>query len=325
MITYSLDLQRTCEAFQVMKFQSTNILPQRHRVLPRFRSQGAIYGKLPALQRIICAAVTLTILICIINSACFARRKSDLCSEMSAWRFRKISGLTVIVTGLEHSGTSILARLVRSTPSSYGAFECGVLLSSSPSTLPHISPFYDWLSMPATHRMWNLSKESVSRMSMCPCHAHAYAFLREHSMLMKNYSFIVDKTPRYVYYLSTVMSRSPGVPVFVIVKSIQTQYKSFLDRGWNSTKALEKIRDAEVAVKNARLAFPERILIVRYEELCRNPNEVMRKLFFFLGIRWHSSYLAMTEFNSKLMLHGGGSELPFLSRCHRSQNISLPC
>lgn len=248
-----------------------------------------------------------------------------ICSPMTSWEFQKRSGLKIIVTGLEHSGTSTLARLVRSAPSVYGAFECGILLSVNPSDLERIYPFFEWLSLPVRNRMWGLSLEQAVEMVSLPCHAHMYGFLRRKSVLLRNYTYIVDKTPRYVYYLDIVMSRAPGVPVVVVVKSIESQYKSFVSRGWNVTKALTKIRDGELAVKKARQAYPGRILIVRYEQLVLNPTVVLRKIFSFAGLRWDDAFLSMRAFNMKLSYHSGGFELPFMSRCSQTTNSSLPC
>ena len=46
--------------------------------------------------------------------------------------FRKKSGIFCIITGIEHSGTTMVSSLLMNAPNVYGAFELGLLLAPTP-------------------------------------------------------------------------------------------------------------------------------------------------------------------------------------------------
>ena len=66
------------------------------------------------------------------------------CADLSS--FSLASGLRVIVTGLENSGTTIVSELIMLTPELFGGLECGLLLAPSPAHFRHVEPFQRWLS-----------------------------------------------------------------------------------------------------------------------------------------------------------------------------------
>ena len=61
------------------------------------------------------------------------------------------ASLSVIVTGFENSGTTVLSQLIMSSPHIFGAFECGLLLACSPREFTRVQPFHNWLP-----QLWRL-------------------------------------------------------------------------------------------------------------------------------------------------------------------------
>ena len=97
----------------------------------------------------------------------------EACDPGSPAEFQRVSGLGVIVTGMENSGTTILSDLLKCGPGLMGAFECGLLLASKPGTFKHISPFYNWMTFPFPQ--WALRRDQLDDLSKSRCHAEFYA------------------------------------------------------------------------------------------------------------------------------------------------------
>jgi hypothetical protein len=51
-------------------------------------------------------------------------------------------GLVAIVTGLEHSGTTLMGRLLNNAPCVIGAYETGFLLAETPRDIDGVHPWY---------------------------------------------------------------------------------------------------------------------------------------------------------------------------------------
>ena len=73
----------------------------------------------------------------------FEEPPQDVCEHAKS-NFREASKLFVIVTGYQHSGTTMLAQLIRSAPGLFGGFECGLLLDKDRLLNDRTKPFYDW-------------------------------------------------------------------------------------------------------------------------------------------------------------------------------------
>lgn len=94
----------------------------------------------------------------------------DICEEAKT-NFREASKLSVIVTGFEHSGTTMLAQLIKSAPNLFGGFECGILVDEASRQYP---VFYDWLTWPVQFDLWGLNSESRDLVTNARCTAEAY-------------------------------------------------------------------------------------------------------------------------------------------------------
>jgi len=240
--------------------------------------------------------------------------------EQRGGDFRTRSGVFCIVTGCENSGTTILSDLVQSAPNLYSGFECGVLLADAPRDFPNVQPFYDWIASPVASGNWGLDgaqRDDLTNSSAC--HADMFRRLRRYSPLFRsaltNASWIVDKTPGYVYKLAKVMDRSPGVPVLVTLKPREKQIESWLKRlGPDQRVAAENRFDAAMrGLDEAKSKYPGRILVVNETELMKSPDRVMTSVFRFLGLRWHEEYKTMRAFNAKADAVGRERSSPFQS------------
>lgn len=138
----------------------------------------------------------------------------DICEEAKT-NFTEASKLFVIVTGYEHSGTTMLAQLIKSDPGLFGGFECGLLLDKKYLLNDTQIPFYDWLTWDIHNDLWGLTSESRDLVvNDARCDAEMFARLHQYSPLFhyspNKDSMIVDKTPAYLSRgFVEIMDRTP--------------------------------------------------------------------------------------------------------------------
>eukprot|EP00977_Amphora_coffeiformis_P001568 scaffold297_cov171-Amphora_coffeaeformis.AAC.17 len=196
--------------------------------------------------------------------------------------FRQDSGLFAVVTGMEHSRTSILSEFLMNVPHLYGAIECGILLAKrKPSSFRKVQPFYKWMKRPvSTTTHWGLTDKQRNTPN-------------EQSWN------IIDKTPRYIYKLSKIIQWAPGVPIIISQKDEADQLKSFLKRT-SATKARQRIHEAADGLATAQAKFPHHpIIIVNMTALQSNPDAVMTQTLAALGLELDPSYKSNEAFNAK--------------------------
>ena len=219
-----------------------------------------------------------------------------------------------IITGLEHTGTTITGRLVMNAPCLVGATETGFLLADSPQDIGDVYPWYDWniddgKDTDKKKMMYLLSPEAYEKMKAAKNFSEMYYILRENSHLFNNLNDkyddgrecekptrIVDKTPRYVRpkYLEKILIKTPGVPVLILKKPLN---KTRID----ITK--EQYDEVFDNVKKMMKKYPGRIKILHYEKFTENPEKVMGEVFEFLGLTWKDEYLKMSGLKQKFSVY----------------------
>ena len=224
--------------------------------------------------------------------------------------FRSASGVFAIITGMERSGTTIVSALIMSAPNLYGGFECGLLEASEPSEFRQVSPFFDWMTGPTAYdRLWALTEEQRETLVSHSCHAEQYIQLRKDSPLFHNntQSWIIDKTPRYIYNLLSIMDRTPGVPVIVTMKTREQQIASWRKRSdmpdFDVGATRKLVKRVDRILLQAQAKYPGRIHVVNTTELMIHPGAEMNAAFDFLGLRWKRGYKTLDAFTAK---NGGG-------------------
>jgi hypothetical protein len=218
-------------------------------------------------------------------------------------RTTNFTGLHAIVTGLEHSCTTLISKLLFNAPCVIGAFETGYLLAPSPKEITKVQPWYDWHKKnESTTDYYDLTPEDLFAMENAPNFQTMYDILRERSYLFndlideeyceKPYQ-LIDKTPRYIdkENFERVLVNTPGVPVIVAQKGFHKLAESWAKRNGTLTR-----QEYDTTIENVllmRKKYPHRILIVQEETLMKHPNAVMEVIFRHVGLEWKSEYLQM--------------------------------
>jgi len=144
-------------------------------------------------------------------------------------------------------------------------------------------------------RTWKINKESLEYICRGKNWAEAYERLRERSdSLSEKTAKLFDKTPAYMRSLSDVMTRASSTPCIVIVRDPRSVIWS-----WSKRSRIPGIIWKRVCLKGAIIrynwygegyakaianGFSDRILLVKYEELCMNPVEEVKRMFDFAGL-----------------------------------------
>ena len=246
--------------------------------------------------------------------------------------FRSASGLFAIITGMERSGTTIVSALIMSAPNLYSGFECGLLEAAKPSEFRQVSPFFDWMTGPTPYeRLWALTDEQRETLVGHSCHAEQYIQLQKDSPLFHKHnntqSWIVDKTPRYIYNLLSIMDRTQGVPVIVTKKTPKEQIASWRKRSdmpeFDVQATIKLVRKVNRMIVQAQAKYPGRIHVVNSTELMLHPDAVMEAAFDFLGLQWKPEYKTLDAFRAK---NGGGQDKntgrSFLPKATKDSNVA---
>ena len=231
----------------------------------------------------------------------------DICEE-ARFNFREASKLGVIITGYEHTGTTMLAQLIKSAPGLFGGFECGI------GVIDDVPQFYEWLTWSPENDLWGLTDESRDIVVNSRCMAEKYYHLHRYSPLFhygNHYDdFIVDKTPRYLHHLVEIMKETPGIPVIVTNRDQEHLRMSYRKRGYSDHFIDTQMKIAGEQIDLATKRYPGRIKIVDTTQWLTKPNEIMEDVFDFLGLQWNPEYLNMNALNLK-RLPGSVVSKPF--------------
>ncbi|MDJ0554513.1 MAG: sulfotransferase [Microcoleaceae cyanobacterium MO_207.B10] len=226
--------------------------------------------------------------------------------------------LFALVCGFEHSGTTLVSEILRQHPHLDSGFEGGFLLNNEAKEFLTTEPFYT-----TSKKGWGLKDEDLSYICDADNWAEVYLRIRERAEVIKNKNALLfDKTPRYMQKLPHVLERVPDIPCIVIVKDIRSVfwssykrtkmtidewYKKIFKRTCNHT--LSYARSCKKAIEKG---LEERILLIRYEELCLDQKTQVKKIFNFLGLEFQESYLTFNHPKYK-NVYGGKISTQYLT------------
>jgi len=117
---------------------------------------------------------------------------------------------------------------------------------------------------------------------------------------------MIDKTPRYIYidHFERILKETSGaqVPVIVVKKSYES-----LEVSWKKHKSpLTRIFYDTVYNNVERMIrkYPNRIMVINWEDMLLDVDSVMREVFHFTGLEWRTEYLKMTNLKKKFAVYG---------------------
>ncbi len=190
----------------------------------------------------------------------------------------------IIVTGMEHSGTTYLSDLLKSHPRINGGFEGGMLLGNRPSDFPGIHPFYEWMQKANNPTQWGVSAENMRFVTAATTWLDMYQRIMASSPLFNGTAdILLDKTPPYMPVLDQILNKVP-FPAIVIYKPILHQYTSYKKRDITLNDFLWRYTHYFGGFFKAWKLFPSRIMLVSHVELTQKPAEVLSRIFDHLRL-----------------------------------------
>ncbi len=209
--------------------------------------------------------------------------------------------LKAIICGFEHSGTTLVSEILRQHPQLDSGFEGGFLLNETAEAFLKTEPFYTNAKVG-----WGISDEDLTYITAVDNWPELYERLRERAKVITNKeTSLFDKTPRYMQKLPHVLEQVPNIPCIVIVKDIRSVF-------WSSYKRTKMTIDewyqkifritcnhnlsyAKALQEAIDKSLEKRILLIKYEELCLNPKNEVKKIFDFVGLEFQKSYLDLNN------------------------------
>ena len=230
-------------------------------------------------------------------------KKENYVVENSFVPRKKYNGLRAIVTGLEHSGATNVGRILANAPCVIGAYETGYLLAPTPRDIESVMPWFEWntASKNMSIENYRLVPDDIEAMKNATNFLDMYNILRHRSYLFNTLepncskpSYMIDKTPRYIYpqYFEQVLNKTPGVPVVVARMNHDALNEAWRRNGGGDIprELYNQVHDNVWAMKRK---YPNRIFIVKEEDILKYPDAVMAEAFHHVGLEWDSEYLEM--------------------------------
>jgi hypothetical protein len=210
--------------------------------------------------------------------------------------------LRLVITGIEHSGTTLLSTLVKQDPKLAGGFECGFLLADRPDEFKNIHPWYEWMQESVEKKMWGISSGKLEKICSSGNWEEAYRRLVTYSPVFeqKNYQQVCDKTPRYLSCLDSVLGKIPDyVPCLVIEKEIEQLWRSHKKRNSDLTHFGEVVKKYHNGLSQALQSYGKRIYRVKYEALCTDMNNQLKQIFEFIDRPFEKKYVTNYEADTR--------------------------
>ena len=213
----------------------------------------------------------------------------------------------LVICGVEHSGTSLLADLFRQVPGLWAGWETGVLLADRPSDFPGVQPHYSDFAA-----NWGLGEAELAYVCAAVDHGNFYQRLAAcSSELPAGTTMVFDKTPRYFLDLKACLGRV-GAPFVVTYKDP----RAILHSGWvraGRPEVMGWLAWAEAEMLGYLLALYEqqelhlmqrRVLFVSLEALCLATGQSCEQAFAHVGLAFDPGYLLLQGTNNRAT-HGG--------------------
>ncbi|MFT5466753.1 MAG: hypothetical protein ACI8UO_001853 [Verrucomicrobiales bacterium] len=200
------------------------------------------------------------------------------------------SPLLCVVTGMEHSGTTFLSKLITAHSRVNAAFECGVLMAESPAGIPEVQPWADWFTTPVNEGHWGLKRQQLLEVAGQPNWDGAYAKLIEHCPLFREgEDRIVDKSPRYLQSLPEILAKVPSTPCLVLEKDALLMYHSYKRRDFDLKRFADYFNTCQAALREAEAKFS--VTRISQERLSAEQADVFVELCKLLGLEFDERFV----------------------------------
>lgn len=166
----------------------------------------------------------------------------------------------IFVVGCGHSGTTLMAAKLGNHSSVMGiGRETGVFIPGAQS----------WLGIKGILNEWSYFAE------------------------LNGFDFVLEKTPKHIYSYGFIQKIIPGSKFIVMVRNpldtIASLYKRFGDLRFSTERWIFDNKEA------LRIKGKDNVVLVRYEDFTSDPENILRELSTFIGVKYEPEMLEMSE------------------------------
>jgi len=205
---------------------------------------------------------------------------------------RNSNPLLCLVTGMEHSGTTIISKIISSHPDIYTGYEGGVLQGDL-DDFKNKKPFFNWMMEPCDKGHWGILPKDMIDICSSDTYDEAYIKIKKYAgkngpelfrNIFQNSKYIIDKTPQYVYHLDSIMQKV-SVPVIITEKTYDQLYKSYVIKRGLDEEILKKRYEKYIQQKEICLnKHSNRILIINCSDITKETDKTIGTIKKFLNI-----------------------------------------
>lgn len=233
--------------------------------------------------------------------------------------------LRALVCGFEHAGTTMVSEILRQHPLLDSGLEGGFLLNEAPIAFLTTEPFYT-----NAKKGWGVTDNDLKYVCSADSWPEVYRRLRERShVIVDKSAYIFDRTPRYMQQLSEILAKVPDIPCIVMVKDFRAvACSSFIRSNMDMERWLKQRFD--IAIRHAlsyaqgyqkalACGLRDRLYLLQYENLYREPVKEAEKLFQFLDLSFDERLLKFASGRFK-NVYGDRNSKDYLSE----YSVQLP-
>lgn len=219
----------------------------------------------------------------------------------------------VFITGCPRSGTTMLASMLGNGDSCFATPESDFFINFIYKYLPNSfsnvrkDVFLRYLSNNYRFKQWNINAvnidelpESIDYSNFNTVIENTIAlFLKHHTETNIKEGIRIDHTPSSIKYFQTLIELFPKSKFIFIVRDPRAVYASVkgLDWGANSPLRLSEIwREYVMCYFTLQKLFPDKVHLIKYEDILKDPREKLKELCGFLQINYNDSMLDGTGF-----------------------------
>jgi hypothetical protein len=211
------------------------------------------------------------------------------------------------ICGFEGGGTTLISEIIKMHPSIESGFEGGFLLCNTPRDFINCSPYAKNLK-----ESWKISDSDLKYICDTDSWPETYNRLRKLSPIIKNKTcFLIDKTPRYMLFLDSILTKAPEIPCIVVIRDPRAVLWTHAKRTYRKAPPFTSQEEwAEMNVESfskhynnyyrgyktaLEKGLGKRILLIKHEDVCKNPEQEIKKVFDFIGLDFKPQYLVFDE------------------------------
>lgn len=212
--------------------------------------------------------------------------------------------LACILTGIPHSGTTILLDTLKQDSNNFqSGFECGLLFTDSLKDFEHRQDAVPVNLRKNLKESWKLTTQSFLKITNSKSYKEAYFHLQQDSSVVSDHCVrLIDKCPDYLQNIYAVANRSETVPILVIKKDPRNQIASLMHRGGSSfDHAVWRYNNENIVMlEEAKRRYSNRIYDIWFEDFVRYPKVTIQEIYRFLKIPFDQRAFYFSNIKSEL-------------------------